>query len=168
MDSVLGGRLQQVNRKLQGLFASRNREVVVGVSMTSNTQVSYLSSIVVRNIFSNETFLNNIININKTRLAESYVTITTLLRRLKIQYFPASAGLYVWAKLCSDVKTWDAEAELAAELWERRVTVSAGRSYAASEPGWYRLTFALRPYDLNKALSIIEEVLVNRKSSSTP
>ncbi|CAI6337018.1 unnamed protein product [Periconia digitata] len=143
-----------------GFFASQNRELVVGVSMTSNTQVSYLSSLAVRGMLSDRKFLGDIITFNKTRLSQAYHVVSTFLKRLNIEYFPVAAGVYVWAKLSPKVKTWEAEAELAATLSERRVAISSGRSYSSVEPGWYRLTFALRPQDLKKGLAIIEEVLV--------
>lgn len=133
--------------------------------MTSNTQVSYLASLAVRNMLSDEKFLNRVIYLNKTRLVETYTMVANFFRRLNIQYFPASAGCYVWAKLSQEIKTWEAEAELAARLWERKVAISSGRSYGSAEPGWYRLTFALRSNDLNKALSIIEDVLLEKKTA---
>jgi len=134
--------------------------------MTCNLQASYLASIAVRVMLSDEKFLSEIIPLNQSRLAEAYAIITGFFNRLNVQYYPASAGVYVWAKLSQDINTWEAEAELAAQLSERNVAISSGRSYSSAEPGWYRLTFALKPKDLEEGLTIIEEVLISRETNS--
>lgn len=76
-----------------------------------------------------------------------------------IHYIPAYAGLYVWVKLSGSITTWEEESALWEKLSEHGVAVSSGKSYHASEPGWFRITFSVPPDLLTQGLSRIEAAL---------
>jgi DNA-binding transcriptional MocR family regulator len=126
--------------------------MVCGVAMAANTQVSGLTAVAVVSLLSEPSITDRFIHMNKERLACAYDTMASFLRARKSIYIPAYAGIFVWAKLSSKVNSWDQEAELANVLAEKQVAVSAGKSYAAVEPGWYRLSFAIKPEQLELGL----------------
>ncbi|KAI9644108.1 hypothetical protein NHQ30_007461 [Ciborinia camelliae] len=135
-----------------GVFISRNKDAVIGVAATSNTQVSCLTSLSAKKLLVNKAYLSKVMSLNRTRLATAYATISAVFRDHDIQYYPASSGIFVWGKLSKRVKTWDEEAQLAKAIETQRIIVSQGKSYASFKPGWYRLSFAIPQRELKKAL----------------
>ena len=123
-----------------------------GVAMAANTQVSGLTAVAVSSLLSDSSATDKFINLNRKRLACAYETMAAFLRGRHIQYVPACAGIYIWVKLSKKVQSWDQEAELTKLLAEKQVAVSAGKSYAAREPGWYRLSFAIEPEKMQEGL----------------
>lgn len=79
----------------------------------------------------------------------------------EFDYIPANAGIFVFARLCKQALTWNDEAALVQKCKEFGVLISAGRSYhrLETEKGWVRVTFAVEPNVLQKALGILARVL---------
>ncbi|KAF1362624.1 PLP-dependent transferase [Lizonia empirigonia] len=138
--------------RMGSLVTQGSPAMACGVAMAANTQVSGLTAVAVAALLSDQTITDRFLQLNRKRLSCAYETMTAFLRSRSIRYIPACAGIYVWAKLSSRVRTWDQENELTKLLAECQVAVSAGKSYAATEPGWYRLSFAIKPEQLSKGL----------------
>lgn len=126
-----------------------------GVAMAANTQVSGLTAVAVSSLLSDPETTDRFIELNRSRLAIAYETMASFLRSLNVRYVPAYAGIYIWAKLSEKVQSWDQEAQLTKMIADNGVAVSAGKSYAARDPGWYRLSFALEPEKLQEGLRIL-------------
>ncbi|OJD30970.1 1-aminocyclopropane-1-carboxylate synthase [Diplodia corticola] len=143
--------------RLGALVSQGSPAMACGVAMAANTQVSGLTAVAVTALLSDPAVTDRFIGLNRSRLSSAYESMATFLRAHNIRYIPANAGIYVWAKLSSKVTNWEQEAKLTELLAEKKVAVSAGKSYAAAEPGWYRLSFALKPEQLERGLERLGE-----------
>ena len=92
------------------------------------------------------------------RLAQAYKSFTSFLKQHGIEYIPVNAGLYVFAKLAPDAKSWEDEAAMIENLKKAGVLASAGKAYHVvdEEKGWARLTFAIDQGQMIEALRRIE------------
>lgn len=123
-------------------------------------QVSVFSSKAITSLLTApKSVLDNFIVTNRQRLSTSYAILSDFFASWNIRFVSASAGLYIWAKLDEGVCTWEAEETLWKNLNRNGVGVSAGHSYHAAEPGWFRITFAMPEGVLRKALQRIEVAL---------
>jgi aspartate/methionine/tyrosine aminotransferase len=87
--------------------------------------------------------------------------VTAMLQRHRVPFIPVSAGVYVFAKLVPDAKTWEEEAAVVQKMKEAGVLVSSGRAYHGqeTEKGWARITFAVSQTTLREGIRRIEAVL---------
>jgi aspartate/methionine/tyrosine aminotransferase len=136
--------------------------MAVGLALAANTQISSLSAICAIKLLSSPQ-LPSLLAKNSERLSMSYGTITEFFKKYAIPYFPANAGLYVFARLTA-AKTWEAEAETITKLKEAGVLVSGGKAYHGpdSEKGWARVLFAVEPEVLREAIRRMETVFSDR------
>jgi DNA-binding transcriptional MocR family regulator len=140
--------------------SQHNPEVIVGVSLASNTQVSSLAATFTRSILGSPG-TQELITLNRRRLSAAYSTITAWLRVNGFSFIPVSAGVFVFAKLGHEIATWDEESQLVARCKDAGVVVSAGRNYHGidSEKGWVRLTFAVEAQALREGLTRLSKAL---------
>ena len=136
----------------------------MGLALAANTQLSALSTIFVTNLLTSPQ-LPSLIALNSQRLATAYVMLTSFLKAEGRPYLPCNAGLYVYAKLAPDAKTWEDEAAMVSKLKEGGVLVSAGRAYCGpeSEKGWARIGFAVEEDELREAMRRMSRVFVKEK-----
>lgn len=141
-------------------MSQHNPNVIVGVGLASNTQVSSLAAIFTKSILGSSR-TGELIALNHRRLSSAYCTTTDWLRVNGFSYIPVSAGVFVFAKLGYDIATWEEEAQLVKRCKGAGVLVSAGRSYHGieSEKGWVRLTFAVEPEVLREGLTRLSAAL---------
>ena len=86
----------------------------------------------------------------------------TALQKWNVEYIPANAGLFLFAKVAKDAKTWEDEAAMVKKLRELGVLVTPGRLFhgGEAEKRWARVTFSV-PEDLLKdALRRTERLFV--------
>ena len=133
-------------------MSQTNPALATGVALGCNTQVSSLTATAFTALLQDGAMLNNLIALNKKRLANAYIIISNFLRARKIQYVASTAGVYVWVKLSDRVETWEQEAKLQDCIMAEHVVVSAGRSYASPKPGWFRVSFAIGDNELYEGL----------------
>ncbi|KAK7530980.1 pyridoxal phosphate-dependent transferase [Phyllosticta citribraziliensis] len=138
--------------RLGALVSQGSLAMACGVAMAANTQVSGLTAVAVTALLSDPAVTDSFIALNRARLSTAYETMAKVFRTRGMRYIPANAGIYIWAKLSNKVESWEQEADLTKLLAEKEVAVSAGKGYAAASPGWYRLSFAMEPEDLQKGL----------------
>ncbi|KAI1934458.1 hypothetical protein LOZ66_005926 [Ophidiomyces ophidiicola] len=141
-------------------ISQANPEIIVGLSLASNTQTSSLAAIFTKCLLTSPQ-LSDLIQLNRDRLSSSYATVASWLELNSIKWIPANAGVYVFAKLCKDATTWEDEARVIQKCKEGGVLLSAGKNYhgVESEKGWARITFAVQPEVLQAGLSKISKVL---------
>lgn len=113
--------------------------------------------------------LDALLKLNEERLCYSYGRITNLLDRYHIRYFPAHAGLYIFARLAGNVVAWEREEAMIQRFKENGVVVGAGHSYHPSEStkGWARITFALEPSRLDEAIRRMDIVLSSMQADNS-
>ncbi|KAI0401575.1 1-aminocyclopropane-1-carboxylate synthase 7 [Xylaria palmicola] len=137
-----------------------NKPLVTGLALSSNTQLSSLTSLVTTSLL-NSPNLSQLFSLNSKRLAEAYVTITSWLKQQGIPYIPAYMGCFVFARIAPNAETWEDEMDVVQSWKNAGVSVSPGRSYHVPDTakGWTRINFALAPADLAEALRRVTLVL---------
>lgn len=87
--------------------------------------------------------------------------MTDFLTRRGIEFIPVTAGLFIFARIDRNAKSWEDEAMIIAKIRDAGVLVSPGKAYhgVEHEKGWARITFAVEPEELNHALKILQKVL---------
>lgn len=145
---------------LQGCTITQdNEEMAVGAALASHTQTSTLSAICVSAILTSP-LINWLLAINSDRLAVAYSMVVSVLKRHRLRYIPSYAGLYLFARIAPDCKTWEEESRVVQRLKQEGVLVSGGRGYHGpeSEKGWARIGFAIPEKQLVSALNIMDKV----------
>jgi aspartate/methionine/tyrosine aminotransferase len=130
-----------------------NKLMAVGAALAANTQMSSLSAIATKRLLESPN-LPSLFKLNRERLAEAYKKITSFFVSCGIEFFPVTAGLYVFARLAPEARTWEDEAATIARIKDAGVLISPGKAYHVpeKEKGWARITFAVEPADLEKAI----------------
>lgn len=138
-----------------------NHDLRVAVALTACNQVSSLTTLAVNSLLSiPRCRLRKFIATNQCRLSLSYSKITSFFRRHNIPYFPGNAGVFVWARLGGDqIRTSAEELETWTKLNDHGIGVGAGSDYHSTEPGWFRITFAVPEDVLTDALHKMELAL---------
>ncbi|KAL5364141.1 PLP-dependent transferase [Aspergillus floccosus] len=141
-------------------ISQHNPEVIVGVTLASNTQTSSLAAIYTTAVLSSDQ-TDWLVKKNQERLSSAYGMIAAWLRANDIEYIPVRAGVYVFAKLGKQIQSWDEETALVQKCKDAGVLISAGRSYHGieSEKGWARITFAVEPDTLQRGLERLSSAL---------
>ncbi|OCL14891.1 PLP-dependent transferase [Glonium stellatum] len=141
-----------------------NQEMAIGLALATNTQISSLSTIFVTSLLTSKE-LPSLIMKNSERLAAAYKSLADFFKKQHIPYYPCNAGLYMFAQLAPDVKTWEEESSIIQKLKEAGVIVSAGRSYNGpeTEKGWARVGFAVDALELEEAIRRMRTVFVTTK-----
>ncbi|KAI0139752.1 1-aminocyclopropane-1-carboxylate synthase [Pestalotiopsis sp. NC0098] len=137
-----------------------SEEMVVGLALAANTQISSLSTIFVTHLLTSPQ-LPSLVALNSIRLASAYEMLVTFLKKHLIPYIPCNAGLYVLARLAADAKSWEDEAAMATKCKDAGVLLSPGRAYHGPEDakGWMRIGFSVETTVLQEALRRLESVL---------
>ncbi|KAF2201388.1 1-aminocyclopropane-1-carboxylate synthase 7 [Delitschia confertaspora ATCC 74209] len=134
-------------------------EMIFGVALAANNQISSLSAICATNLL-NSPRLSRLISTNSDRLLEAYTKLTSFLKEQDIPYIPCDAGLYVLARLAPNAETWDDEADMIMRFKRVGVLVSPGRAYHGpdGEKGWMRVLFSVQPDVLSGAIERMKGV----------
>jgi aspartate/methionine/tyrosine aminotransferase len=148
------------NHATKGCIVTQdNTPMAVGAALAANTQTSSLSAIATEGLLSSPD-LPSLLKLNRERLAEAYKKITDFFVSYGIDFIPVTAGLYVFARLAPEAKTWEDEAAAIGRIKDAGVIVSGGKAYhvVEGEKGWARITFAVAPEDLDKAIDAMRSV----------
>lgn len=137
-----------------------NRPLILHIGLLEGLRVSSLSSIVAKTLLTSPK-LPQLLALSSRRLGNFYETLVSFLSANGIRYFPATAGLFVFARLAPNATSWEDEMEMVRHLREAGVVVGLGRAYHTGEEqkGWVRLTFALKEDDLRAAMEALEKGL---------
>ncbi|KAL3484361.1 PLP-dependent transferase [Aspergillus germanicus] len=150
--------------RLGCVVSQANPDLILALRLPTSTEVSALTTLCATALLTSPT-LPDLIQLNKKRLAESYRAMTDVLRAHNIRYVPATAGLFIFARLKADA-TKKEEAQFQQMMKGKGLIISPGQAYhiGPEHRGWYRLTFALLPAQLEKALAILDKCLKSTKS----
>ncbi|GAA5991186.1 hypothetical protein JCM10908_006577 [Rhodotorula pacifica] len=132
-------------------------------------KISSASDVLWSNLLLDPVGLPTYLALNKARLSEAYLRATTFLQKHDIAYRPASAGHFVWIDLRRFLPETDEEglplqtaADREVELVKRFLAhgINLGRGVAYDgEPGFFRLTFTLRPEYFDTGIKRLEHAL---------
>lgn len=137
--------------------------MAVGATLAANTQTSSLSSIATEALLGSPC-LPTLLRLNKERLGAAYKKLTEFFLSCGIEFVPVDAGLYVFARVAPAAKTWEDEAAVVARMKDAGVLISRGKAYhvVEKEKGWARITFAVAPADLDKAIEAMRNVFLGK------
>jgi aspartate/methionine/tyrosine aminotransferase len=138
----------------------------LSLAISNHSRVSTFTSLVITALLRDTESVDTILHQNRAALKRSAKLISDFLTFHQIPNVPPAAGLYIWARLgCrsssrqGDEPSWEDEARLNDRFEAAGVSVGAGQGYCASEPGWFRITFAIPREELVEGLRRIEEVV---------
>ncbi|XP_066216152.1 probable inactive 1-aminocyclopropane-1-carboxylate synthase-like protein 2 [Saccopteryx leptura] len=102
---------------------------------------------------------------NRSRLQAAHRYITNKLKALKVPFLSCGSGLCVWISLKKylDPCTFEEEQLLYHRFLRNKLILSPGKSYMCKEPGWFRLTFANKPFHLKVAMHRFSQALADQK-----
>ncbi|BCS28405.1 aminotransferase gliI [Aspergillus puulaauensis] len=149
--------------RLGCVVSQANPDLILALRLPTSTEVSALTTLCAAALLTSPT-LSDLVAMNKKRLADSYKAMTQVLEAHNIQYVPAIAGLFVFARLKPEA-TAKEEAEFVRRVRQQGLIISPGQAYHIGQEhgGWYRLTFSLLSEQLKKALAILDQCLANNK-----
>ncbi|GAA6059750.1 hypothetical protein JCM10212_001958 [Sporobolomyces blumeae] len=134
-------------------------------------KISSASDILWTSLLLDPVALPHYLSMNQSRLARAYAAAVAFLERLEIPYRPSNAGHFVWIDLRSylpdhaaeDGKSLESgveqEEELAKHFLRHGINVARGSAYSHPVPGFFRLTFTLRPDYFEIGLARFQEAL---------
>lgn len=138
----------------------------LSLAISNHSRVSTFTSLVITALLHDPEAATAILHQNRAALQRSAKLISDFLAFHQIPFVPPAAGVYVWARLGwrsssrpGDEPSWDEEARLNDRFEAAGVSVGAGQGYCASEPGWFRITFAIPREELVAGLRRIEQVV---------
>lgn len=103
--------------------------------------------------------MRRLVETNKYNLRKAARIVIQFAKFHSLEFFPPTAGLYIWVRLLSHCKTF-AEEELAIQrCTQHGVSIGGGADYAELRPGWFRLVFSVSQPDLLMGLRRIEAAL---------
>ncbi|KAL6006707.1 acetyl-coenzyme A synthetase 2 [Asimina triloba] len=147
-----------------GVVYSYNDHVVsCGRKMSSFGLVSTQTQHLIASLLSDGAFVEKFIAESERRLAERHSFFTRELARVRISCLKSNAGLFCWMDLRALLKEPTVDGEM--ELWRTiidvvKLNVSPGASFHCSEPGWFRVCFAVMDDDtMRNAVKRIQEFM---------
>jgi len=147
-------------RHLQGYLVTQSHpELRRSLAISNHSKVSSLTAIVATALLSDVEELDGILSQNRMGLAQSASFVTGFLTHHGVDFVRPSAGVFIWARLGGASCTWEAEKELSHKLQVHGVSVGAGSGYCATEPGWFRITFAVPAESMAHAVRSVEAAL---------
>ncbi|KAJ5667270.1 PLP-dependent transferase [Penicillium longicatenatum] len=144
------------------IVSQENQPLNLHLGISASLNFSSVSSLIAKAILTSPQ-LPHLLALSSQRLGKQYKVLTAFLKSRGIEYFPASAGLFVFARLVPDAKTWEEEADMVRRMRDVGVLVGPGKVYHTGEgdKGWFRLTFALKNDILEQGLQRLERGLIN-------
>ena len=154
--------------RIGAVISQHNPELHEAISVSSiHSSPSSLSEVVVANILNDTEWVEQFIEENRQRLAQRFSLGYQWAKTRNIPVSPGtSAAFFLWVDLATAYKerhpgqrTEDVVRALAQALMDHKVLASAGESFGAELPGWYRIVFTLPEHELHEGLRRIEMAL---------
>ncbi|KAB8217911.1 pyridoxal phosphate-dependent transferase [Aspergillus novoparasiticus] len=96
----------------------------------------------------NDEYVDNLVALNRHRLAESYRYVIEFLRGHEIPFRESNAALFVWINLAAAVRSpCRSDDEILAKLRAKKVYITSGQTYASEEAGRFRLVI-VHPWEV--------------------
>ncbi|KAF7872251.1 hypothetical protein EAF04_003175 [Stromatinia cepivora] len=129
-------------------------------SLLSYASVSTLSSLYLKSLLASPS-LPLLLETNSERLTASYKLLADSFSKWKIEFLPATEGIFIFAKLARDARTQAEADEVFAKLAKNGVLVSPGSFYNGipQEVGWARVTFSVPVQVIKEAVMRMEKII---------
>ncbi|KAJ8071247.1 hypothetical protein OCU04_001582 [Sclerotinia nivalis] len=130
------------------------------ISLLSYASISTLSSLYLKSLLASPS-LPLLLETNSERLTASYKLLADSFSKWKIEFLPATEGIFIFAKLARDARTQEEADEVFAKLARNGVLVSPGNFYNGipQEVGWARVTFSVPVQVIEEAIMRMERVI---------
>ncbi|GAA1602284.1 pyridoxal phosphate-dependent aminotransferase [Kribbella sancticallisti] len=137
-----------------GVLHTRNPDIrAAAQSQARLATPSSDTQVLLRDLISDEPWVDSSLKTARTRLLAAYDLTTTALTAAGIPYLPAQAGLFLYL----DLRTF--EPEPARIFTEAKLNLTPGTSFHTAEPGWFRLCYATHPAAVTTAITRLAAVL---------
>ncbi|KAF7931288.1 hypothetical protein BELL_0387g00140 [Botrytis elliptica] len=148
--------------RLGAIISQNNVAVRLGAALTVHGQVSSAASLFATRSILRPENVDFVVVHNGAILEKAYLRVKNFLLANGIAFIPATAGMFVFAQLCpnADAQT---ENEFQKRLKVVGLSLSAGTSYHYTEPGWFRICYAVEGSVLSEGLQRLNECLSSRK-----
>jgi aspartate/methionine/tyrosine aminotransferase len=127
------------------------------VALSTHSQVSSLVVPFVESAALTDSMIATLCNQSRPFLEESRDIVVVFLEKRDIEFVPATAGLFIFAKL--SLSSIDSEKALEKKLSKRGIVLASGTGYHCKEPGWFRICFSFERSKLVTALGRLGQVL---------
>ncbi|KAL6235268.1 hypothetical protein BDW75DRAFT_230451 [Aspergillus navahoensis] len=139
-----------------------NPDLILSLRLPTSTEVSSLSVLCTTSLLTSSK-LPQLIRLNTDRLMSSYRAVTNVLQAHGVQYIPATAGLFVFARLLPTAKTPDDEVRFQNRLSENELLVSPGGAYHIDKKKEMESTLKVLRASLQEAVSQLTGPLNNER-----
>ncbi|KAF2711255.1 1-aminocyclopropane-1-carboxylate synthase-like protein 1 [Pleomassaria siparia CBS 279.74] len=140
-----------------GSLLSRSAKVRMCVALSTHGQISSLAIPFVDSVVLTDSMVTTLFTESRTFMEESRNLVTEFLDGRGIKFIPATAGLFVFAKLC--LNSTDSERSFIMRLCKQGIVLASGTSYHCQELGWFRICFAVERSKLRAGLVRLGYVL---------
>lgn len=124
----------------------------------------------IRNMVEDRKWLDNVyFPTNKRRLKETHDKLVDFFQSLGGTCHDAVAAPFIMVDLGRFLKTKDTkgEMELFKELFDENIYFLPGSKCYATDPGWFRVTFAIPPEEITELIARLQKILVKKYEQMT-
>nr|A0A1U9YHZ6.1 RecName: Full=Aminotransferase verI; AltName: Full=Verticillin biosynthesis cluster protein I [Clonostachys rogersoniana]AQZ42161.1 putative aminotransferase [Gliocladium sp.] len=146
--------------KLGGcLITQANKELRMSQAILNNAKLCNAASAMVAPILGSTSQLSTLVNLNVQRMRKAARTAIQFAQFHGLTFCEPVAGVYIWLRLSEDCHTRDDEEEIVQRCTKHGALVGSGSDYSESQPGWFRLTFAIPDNEFLEGLNRIETAM---------
>jgi aspartate/methionine/tyrosine aminotransferase len=128
-------------------------------AILNNAKLCSAAAVMVTPILQDLEIITGLVELNIRRLRKAASIVVQFAELHGLTYYKPVAGLYIWLRLSKTCHSWDEEEALVGTCALEGALVGSGADYANSEPGWFRITFALPQERLLDGLRRIEDAV---------
>jgi len=145
-----------------GILYTENKELCdkMGISAFYAT-ISNDTQFLLTHVLNDKLWTENFLQLNRKRIKHSYDYLVSLLTQYKLDYVPAYGGFFLWLDLRKFLSpTAKGEEELNNKIfYQAKVNIYESIYFHCSEPGYFRLCFAISDEELKLIVDRIVKVL---------
>jgi aspartate/methionine/tyrosine aminotransferase len=104
---------------------------------------------------------------NAAEIRAAYFVLTSTLLEHQIHFYEAHAGIFVFAQLCPNASQ-ESERQFGIALKNQGLVLASGTSYHFSEPGWFRICYAVSHEILQEGLDRLLLCIQESRLSPVP
>jgi aspartate/methionine/tyrosine aminotransferase len=144
------------------LITQNSSAILLGSALTIGPQISILAAHLAATVLLSPSNLPSFLTSSTSRLRSAYEYTTRFLQKHDIDFVPAVAGPFLFAKLGRKGEESE-EKRIVEALKREKVKLIPGRQYHFNEWGWFRVVFALKRAELVEGLRRIVRATDGKK-----
>lgn len=149
-----------------GVFSSLNPNLTKAMAAqayfyTVSTQTQKLAC----ELFSSERWCEDFFELNRNRLKELNLLISSYLNDFQVELYPATAGIFMWVDFSKSlgISTFKDEERVQEMLLEKlKINMTPGQCFGSLKPGFFRVCFAKPEITILEFLKRIKPLLKSR------